>query len=81
MTYGSIGWYALRELCDTYGLDVAWDVGGSRYKVFVWAWDWPEVGPQPLGYISLSELSEKSESEVEEFLVSCSLEAMRKGWL
>lgn len=81
MTYEGIGWYELRGFCETYGLDVSWDLRSRRYKLFVWAWNWPEVGPQALGYLTLDELTEKSANEVEEFVVFCSLQAISKGWL
>lgn len=77
---GSLGWYELSEMCERYGLDVMWDVGHSRYKVFVWAWNWPEVGPQTLGRLSVEDLDHWSTDQLEEFVVSCLFDAMGKGW-
>lgn len=78
--HDSLGWYELRKMCDRYGLDVMWEVRSSRYKVFVWAWNWPEVGPQTLGYLNIDDLESWSADRLEEFVVSCLFEAIGKGW-
>lgn len=75
-----LSWYELREMCNRYGLDVMWHVGERKYKVFVWGWEWPEVGPQALGYLGIDDLKYWSANQLEEFVVSCLFEAMRKGW-
>ena len=79
-SHDSLGWYELREMCDRYGLDVMWDVRSSGYRVIVWAWNWPEVGPQTLGRLSMDDLSHWSADRLEEFVISCLFEAMGKGW-
>ena len=78
--HDALGWFELREMCNRYGLDVMWDVGNSGYKVFVWRWEWPEVGPQTLGRLSVDDLNHWSADRLEEFVISCLFEAMGKGW-
>jgi hypothetical protein len=75
-SYDTLGWHELRKMCDRYGLDVVWDVRSSGYRIFVWAWNWPEVGPQTLGRLSMDDLNHWSADHLEEFVVSCTLKAI-----
>jgi hypothetical protein len=71
-----MGWFDFQSLCEQYGLELQWDVQRHCYKIYVWSWEHPYLGIRPLGFVTIEQLQNWEVDRIEEFVVSCSIEAL-----